>query len=455
MRTDEWALASLTYEMLSGSNPFRTKTLEEAEEAIEEAELVLPSLCWDALDASADDIVFMALDPDPDERYESVASFAEELTPLLGSTRAGKRALASIVSGEEPVAEPEPAAPREPLPPLIDRIGPMGASVISRVLSVGAVAMMGAVAMVNVRLDPSAMMCLASENAVVFWIVLAAMAALAALRPAWGALAAYLAFSVMLLSNFAFAPGLVLLLATGAWWWLVGRRGEGQATSALLGPLCGAVGLGAVSPIAAGALLGVREAAATAAFAVVSAVAFASLGSCDLMGWDIGEHALTAASRDIAGSQITEAFLATITAPGTWLVAASWIAAAALFALFCHRGTRAFDVAGACVAAVVLLAGAIAGGFASDILASAGLGAGAGTDTAGSGAVGAGTDTGGTADAAATATSAIDTTSATPSASSKTLSAATVLGALVPGVLGIVLAVMNVCDRVRLAEGEW
>ena len=58
VRTDEWALASLTYEMLTGSNPFFADDLDAAEEAIEEAELVLPSLCWDELDAEADEVMF-------------------------------------------------------------------------------------------------------------------------------------------------------------------------------------------------------------------------------------------------------------------------------------------------------------------------------------------------------------------------------------------------------------
>ena len=40
VRTDEWALASLTYEMMSGSNPFLADDIEEAESLIEEAELL-------------------------------------------------------------------------------------------------------------------------------------------------------------------------------------------------------------------------------------------------------------------------------------------------------------------------------------------------------------------------------------------------------------------------------
>lgn len=47
VRCDEWALASLTYEMLVGDNPFFARDLPRAAAAIENAELVLPSLCWD------------------------------------------------------------------------------------------------------------------------------------------------------------------------------------------------------------------------------------------------------------------------------------------------------------------------------------------------------------------------------------------------------------------------
>ena len=96
-RTDEWSLASLTYEMLTGENPFRARTLEDAERAIENAELVLPSLCWEDIDDQIDDVIFYALDPDPAERYESIADFAEEVDKFLGDADAGKRELAAFV----------------------------------------------------------------------------------------------------------------------------------------------------------------------------------------------------------------------------------------------------------------------------------------------------------------------------------------------------------------------
>lgn len=67
-RCDEWALASLAYEMISGANPFLANSIPEAEDAIYDAELVIPSLCMEGLDPAIDDVMFCALSPDPDER---------------------------------------------------------------------------------------------------------------------------------------------------------------------------------------------------------------------------------------------------------------------------------------------------------------------------------------------------------------------------------------------------
>ena len=113
-RTDEWSLASIAYEMLTGDNPFRAETLDEAESAIEEAELVLPSLCWENLDDQADDVVFYALDPDREERYESVSDFAEEMDKFLGDAESGAELLSLVVQDalgvddeEENDVEPE------------------------------------------------------------------------------------------------------------------------------------------------------------------------------------------------------------------------------------------------------------------------------------------------------------------------------------------------------------
>ena len=118
-RTDEWSLAAVAYEMLTGDNPFRARNLEEAEEAIENAELILPSLCWENLDEQIDDVVFYALDPDREERYRSVADFSEEMDKFLGNPDSGAEQLALVVADslgigfddEEPEEEELPSEP--------------------------------------------------------------------------------------------------------------------------------------------------------------------------------------------------------------------------------------------------------------------------------------------------------------------------------------------------------
>ena len=111
-RCDEWALASLTYEMISGDNPFLAPTLQEAEKKIAGAELFVPSMYLDDADESVDDILFCALDPNKENRYDSVADFAREMKQCLGDPRKGKRQLARIV-GHFESAEEEGDAPEE------------------------------------------------------------------------------------------------------------------------------------------------------------------------------------------------------------------------------------------------------------------------------------------------------------------------------------------------------
>ena len=401
VRTDEWALASLTYEMLTGSNPFFADDLDAAKEAIEEAELVLPSLCWDELDAEADEVMFAALDPDMDERYEDVAAFAAALSPYLGNAKKGKRVLADIVNGkmEEPAAE-EPERVWEPLPPLVDRLGLRGAAIVGRIVAAAAVALLAAAGMANLHLTPGSAMGLATDAPIAYGMVIAVCALVAAIRPSIGVLFGYGAFVVGLAGAGAWVPAVLLTAATGAWWYFVGRRGTAQAVSALMQPLLGSVGFAAASPVTCGVLLPVLQSVITAAFAFASALIMAGCGSVDLMNWDAVMH-LGFSSNPAAGC------LAVASQPATWVIGASWIAAAGLYSLLCVRGTRAFDIVGSVVAAAVLMLGACAAAH----LASFG--------------------------------------------GSWLPAPAALLGALVPGVLGILAAVMSIPDRARWAEEEW
>lgn len=401
VRTDEWALASLTYEMLSGENPFFAATLRGAEEAIEEAELVLPSLCWDELPAEADDVMFAALDPDRDERYGSIAEFSEALMPMLGNAKKGKKVLADIVKGkEDAVAPPVPPAPADPLPPLVDRLGLRGLTVLGHGFSAVAVGLMAAVACANIHLVDGSSLGLFADSPVVAWVAVALAAAVAAIRPSIGSLLGYGGLVVALGAHGDWVLALVMMAATGGWWYLIGRRGTTQAVSALAQPLLGAFGFAGVSPVLSGVLLPVIQSAISAAFAFVVALVMASFGSLDLMNWDALFHL------ELSGNP-QAACMALLAQSGTWVIGISWVVGAAAYSLCCVRGTRTFDIAGSVICSVILILGVCA---ASHLSAFGG---------------------------------------------SWLPAPAALLGALVPGALGIAAAVMSAPDRARWAEEEW
>ena len=375
-RCDEWALASLTYEMLVGDNPFFA--------------LVLPSLCWDDVEEGIDDVMFYALDPDPAERYATVREFDEELMPYLGDVKAGKAELSRLVNGvdgegedDDGEGEPAPAAPRVPL---VDHLTPRVMAVVARVVSIAAAALVGAVALVNFpAFGPGVF------SNPVFWGLLAAVCVLAAIKPHVGALASFAILGVSLTANGAYAPGILLFLGTVAWWWFAARGSDAPAVAALLGPLSGAVGFAPLSPVVAGSLIvSVARAAATAAFAGLCALALGSLGTSGMIDWNAPMYwdyatmsgAVSAGSNAVAdpdavasavlsstgiGAQTQARLGGMLLKPGTWCVFASWVIAAAAMSALSRWGMSCkVDVAAALVGTVVLVLGVCAAAWAAN-----------------------------------------------------------------------------------------
>ena len=347
-RCDEWALASVTYEMLAGENPFLAPNLFQAQEAIEDGELVLPSLCWDNLDPAADDPIFYALDPEREERYETVADFAEELSPFLGDPAKGRAELADIVAGPDEEEETEPQ-PREPGIPLRDRITPELLFFGSHACGAAGSALLAFAALQNISQTEG------FANPL-FWGLLLLITLAGALRPHLGALLGFVSLSAMLVMCGVPAAGCVLLAGTGVWWWYLGRAGDAIANAALATPLAGAIGLGPLGPLAAGFVLRPVAAMATAAFQVLCGFMLAGLGSASFMGWDVLAtwHFSTAA---FASDAVMDRMAAMLTEPGTWIMAASWVLAAGACALLRWHPTRLFASFGVLAGAAVLVAG--------------------------------------------------------------------------------------------------
>ena len=349
-RCDEWALASVTYEMLAGENPFLAPNLFQAQEAIEDGELVLPSLCWDNLDPAADDPIFYALDPEREERYETVADFAEELSPFLGDPAKGRAELADIVAGPEEEEEPEPQ-PREPGIPLRDRITPELLFFGSHACGAAGSALLAFLSLQNISQTEG------FANPL-FWGLLLLITLAGALRPHLGALLGFVSLSAMLVMCGVPAAGCVLLAGAGVWWWYLGRAGDATANAALATPLAGAIGLGPLGPLVAGFALRPVAAMATAAFQVLCGFMLAGLGSASFMGWDVLAtwHFSTAA---FASDTVIDRMAAMLLEPGTWIMAASWVLAAGACALLRWRPTRLFASFGVLAGAAVLVAGFI------------------------------------------------------------------------------------------------
>ncbi len=411
VRTDEWSLASMTYEMLSGTNPFRAKSLDTAERAIEEAELILPSACWDAIDPAIDDVMFQAMDPYPDMRYDNVNQFATKLTPMLGNPKEGKKQLAKVVRNE--MQAPAERVEREvkKREPFIDRLGPDGASIIVRVVAILGAIMMGVISLMNLRIViggadsyPDTTFGLFSTMPVVAWVLLAGSVALTFLRPRWGAASSLGLFLLMLLFNQAWGSAVIFALGLGAWWWLIGRFSDAACSVYYLQPLFGSVGFAPIAPVLAGVTMDVKESATTAGACAVSAIVFASLGSVSMENWEVYSNFIVAVNPSIAGASITSGLVTALVSIGTWIQVLSWVAGAFAISFFCRRGTRTFDVIGAVVCAVLLLAGYVLNVVLTDPMSVSALG---------------------------------------------------IFGVIVPGIAGIVAAYCGVCDRVRMVEGEW
>lgn len=354
MRCDEWALASMAYEMIAGKNPFLAPDIPAAVATIDNAEIVLPSLCMEGLSEEIDDVLFYALDPDRNERYASIADFSEEMDRFLGDAGAGAKDLGRIVTATLN-DEYTPAAVKSRLS-LFDRLSDRAEMLLQRVWSVVNLAFLGFATLSSIDQ-------LGGWGSPVCWGLFALLLLAGALVPHIGALLALAALSVALFANGAYVLGSILVVAGVAWWFAIARLGEAHANTALTPGSVGIIGFNQVVPLLCGLFLDVREAAINAGFAALIAVVLSGFGSVTLMGWN-------AMFGSVFGNAVEQNVLRMVSNLGTWAIIASWILAAVVSSLFCARQTRVFVLVGAVCGGVVLFVGicataAIASGGAS------------------------------------------------------------------------------------------
>ena len=359
VRTDEWALAALTYQMLTGDNPFLAHDLAGAERAIEEAEIAIPSLVRGDVGEEVDEAVFGALAIDREDRFESVTLFAEAMMPYLGDARRGARELAVIVGDACADEEPEELEDATDVMPAaairLDIAGRLRGGWGEAVGGAWSALACGAAAYTGVsHIDTAALF---ADSGVAGIVVTAiAVAVVGAAFPRIGAAAALSLLVAGMAASGAYAACAVFSAAAAVWFFICGRRGKVQAmTGVSVVGLSLAGGLG-VLPLAAGFCLGMRDALATTLFAIVSAFALTYCG----MGSFTGGGLFVPGS--LAGG--TEAgVVAQLLDPSMWVTAASWLACAAAGSLLCSRGGRPSAFLGMAASTGILMFGLMARSF--------------------------------------------------------------------------------------------
>ena len=417
VRTDEWSLASVTYEMLVGSNPFTASDLARADQAITDAELVLPSLCWDGLDESIDDVLFYALAPNKEDRYETVFDFQEEADKFLGDAEEGVIQLKYVVAdaldaaraahdGETDVMDPlllqqenqnpeeerkersgargsrasqvdqdqrasrSQRKPRAPKVPMKDRLTPSVQKTLSRVFGALTSGFLGFLALANLPFfagwDSGAYVAtasltqlgggiFASSSPLVFMLVMSlAFAVLGAVVPHVGALIGFCSVSLTFVMGTSPLVGVILLAASIAWWFFVGRVGIAEPNVAMALPLVGAFGFNAFLPLAAGTCLRPRNAFITLAYAALWALVLGACGTGNMMGWEAFLY------WNFAQIDVSHRLLAMLAAPATWCTVVSWLVAVVAESACNSRGSKPLAVFGVVLAAALLVAGAFA-----------------------------------------------------------------------------------------------
>ena len=362
-RTDEWALAALTYEMLVGENPFRVPGLDAAERAIEQAEVFVPSMVRGDLNEEVDEALFGALAIDRDDRFDSVELFADAMLPHMGDARRGARELAVLVGeacDDGADCDEERGAASAFLPgrggshaglSMIDRMAPRMKSLVARLWA----AVVCGFAAFEAAANIPACMTIAGRMEPAFWGVVGVAVAAALAWPGAGAAFAVGALVVALALSGSPFLALALALAGVAWLVLGGARHHACANVGTTAVLAGAFGFAPVVPLLAGYFLNVKHAVAATVFAVVSAFCLACAGSLDLTGWNVFAFGAMPGA-----SAMEDAALSLVASPSVWAMAASWLVGAVVGSLLCARGNRGLAACGMLAATAILVLGVIA-----------------------------------------------------------------------------------------------
>jgi len=350
-RTDEWALAALAFEALTGDNPFAEDSAEAAAVRLSTYDVPVLSHFERSMPRPIDDVMLAALDNHPAERYESVGEFADALMPHLGDSDAGRLSLAEMVDAL--IDEDADLDPGLDSVGIWDRLGGRLGSLLLRVVAATESGWLAWTGLTPFALDTPALL-----GAV------GLVAAAGALAPSLGVGLGLGCLIAGVFASGAWPVGIVVLLGGTAWWWLVARRSAGAAVLPMAAPVLAVSRMSLAQPLLAGFALTPVPAAVTALLGGVLASlasAVSAKGVPYLSVW--APYAL-----DIWRADLAMASIRTLaTSPSAYVALAGWPVAAVIMSVACGRATRLGALVGtvggsAALAGAYLLADLIATG---------------------------------------------------------------------------------------------
>jgi hypothetical protein len=338
--TDEWALAILAFECLTGDDPFDAEDIPSAIVLLESRDLPRASLYEADLPRAIDEILFAATGPHPQDRYPTVAEFAAALMPHLGDQFVGRDSLAALVSAyAEDDAEPE--GPGWQSVGLWDRLqGPAGSFALRLVAAVesGWLAWAG--------LAPTHLQPLALGGAT------AAIAVAGALAPSLGTGLGLVAFAIGLFALRLWVLASLFALGSVAWWWFVARRRPLAAVLPLAAPVLGIARVPYLAPLLAGFALPPLPAAAAGLAGGVLQLLASSASAQSAPYVAVAPQLLVDPTR---GLLVATNVQAAFTNPAALVALLGWPVAALAMSLLARRATRFSAIVGAVVGGGVLV----------------------------------------------------------------------------------------------------
>ncbi|MDR3686745.1 MAG: serine/threonine-protein kinase [Coriobacteriia bacterium] len=364
--SDEWAVAVLAYECLTGANPFDSRDIRAAVATIVGTDPPRPSAYERELSRGIDDVLLAGLGPQPIDRYPTVASFADALLPHLGDPATGQDSLADLVDAyaDEELAAEEPGWQRVGL---WDRWRSPAGGLALRAIAAAESGWLAWVGLAPTHLEP-----LPLAGA-------AGLVALAgALAPSLGTGLGLLAFAIGLFALHVWLLGALFALGAVLWWWFLARRSAGAAVLPLSAPVLGVARVGYLTPLLAGfSLPPLTAMAAGLVGGVLMLLASASSGQVAPYVAVSPQLLANPAAGLLVSAHVAKAF----TDPAAWISLLGWPVAALAMSLLSRRATRFSAVVGTVVGGGVLLGANVLARMAAATLHGAGKGAAAWTGT--------------------------------------------------------------------------